>query len=190
MMKKIVSLLIISLWLNSCKNPGEPVSSSVSQKNISEVTIKKEDQRSHISSSALIDSKHKEDLDIKKLKQIIWQELKDFKTFKVYMKTKKFTIWIDQIEDGSYRYASWSKSKTIDEKPDIIIKNGSVTYEGSARNHWYTFKNADVKYICDINVLGKANDEAFLIVQRGETTILNQTAKIISPLRSLYPKKM
>ena len=25
MMKKIVSLLIISLWLNSCKNPGEPV---------------------------------------------------------------------------------------------------------------------------------------------------------------------
>ena len=76
------------------------------------------------------------------------------------MKTNKFTIWIDQIEDGSYRYASWSKSKTINEKPDIIIKNGSVTYEGSARNHWYTFKNADVKYICDINVLGKANDEA------------------------------
>ena len=81
-MKKIVSLLIISLWLNSCKNPGEPVSSSVSQKNISEVTIKKEDQRSHISSSALIDSKHKEDLDIKKLKQIIWQELKDLNHLK------------------------------------------------------------------------------------------------------------
>ena len=189
MMKKIVSLLIISLWLNSCKNPGEPVSSTVSQKNTSEVTIKKEDQRSHISSSALIDSKHKEDLDIKKLKQIIWQELKDFKTFKVCMKTKKFTIWIDQIEDGSYRYASWSKSKTIDEKPDIIIKNGSVTYEGSARNHWYTFKNADVKYICDINVLGKANDEAFLIVQLGETTILNQTAKIISPFTKFIPKE-
>ena len=83
MMKKIVSLLIISLWLNSCKNTGEPVSSTVSQKNTSEVTINKEGQRSHISSSALIDSKHKEDLDIKKLKQIIWQELKDFKTFKV-----------------------------------------------------------------------------------------------------------
>ena len=46
------------------------------------------------------------------------------------------------MEDGSYRYASWSKSKTIDQKPDLILKNGEVTYEGSARNHCYTFKNA------------------------------------------------
>ena len=104
------------------------------------------------------------------------------------MKTKKFNIWIDQMDDGNYRYASWSKSKTIDEKPDIILKNGSVTYEGSARNHWYTFKNGDVKYICDINVLGKAYDEAFLIVQRGETIILNQSAKIISPFTKFIPK--
>ena len=41
--------------------------------------------------------------------------ISDFKTFKVYMKTKKFNIWIDQMDDGSYRYASWSKSKTIDD---------------------------------------------------------------------------
>ena len=68
---------------------------------------------------------------------------------------------------------------------NIIIKNELLTKV--QLNHWYTFKNADVKYICDINVLGKANDEAFLIVQRGETTILNQ--KLYLLLRSLYPKK-
>ena len=161
-MKKIINLLIISLLLNSCNHPDEYLNSNVSQENRTDIKIQGEGEKNHTSSKALNDSNYKEDLDINKLKEIIWQELKDFKTFKVYMKTKKFNIWIDQMDDGSYRYASWSKSKKIDEKPDIILKNGSVTYEGSARNHWYTFKNADVKYICDINVLGKAYDEAFL----------------------------
>ena len=188
-MKKIISLLIISLLLNSCNHADEYVNSTVSQENRTEIKIQEKGEKNHTSSKVLNGSYHKEDLDINKLKEIIWQELKDFKTFKVYMKTKKFNIWIDQMDDGSYRYASWSKSKTIDEKPDIILKNGSVTYEGSARNHWYTFKNADVKYICDINVLGKLKDDAFLIVQRGETTILNESAKLISPFTKFIPKK-
>ena len=106
-MKKIISLLIISLLLNSCNHPDEHVNSTVSLENKSEITIQEEGEKNHTSSKALNDSNYKEDLDINKLKEIIWQELKDFKTFKVYMRTKKFNIWIDQMDDGSYRYASW-----------------------------------------------------------------------------------
>ena len=128
-----------------------------------------------------ISEKNKENIDIERLRNIIWKDLENFKSFKVYMQTSKFNVWVDQMEDGSYRYASWSKSKTIDQKPDLILKNGEVTFEGSARNHWYTFKNVDTKYICDINVLGKTNDDAFLIVKQGEKTLLNQPAEFLSP---------
>ena len=189
-MKKIISLLIISSLFNSCETSNKPVTNS-SQDLRNEISNeeKEEFQRIHtVSEEPYISEKNKENIDVERLRNIIWKDLKNFKSFKVYMQTSKFNVWVDQMEDGSYRYASWSKSKTIDQKPDLILKNGEVTFEGSARNHWYTFKNVDTKYICDINVLGKTNDDAFLIVKQGEKTLLNQPAEFLSPFTKFIPK--
>ena len=46
-MKKIISLLIISLLLNSCNHPEEHVNSTVSQENTSEITIQEEGKKNH-----------------------------------------------------------------------------------------------------------------------------------------------
>ena len=49
-------------------------------------------------------------------------------------------------------------------------------------------KNVDTEYICDINVLGKTNDDAFLIVKQGEKALLNQPAEFLSPFTKFIPK--
>ena len=194
-MNKSISLLIISLLFISCETPKKSESANNYQDFPNEPSNEKKEefQKTHtvtgepyVSKKSI--KKYKEDIDQEKLKSIVWKDLKNFKNFKVYMQTSRFNIWIDQMEDGTYRYASWSKSKTINQKPDLILENGEVTYEGSARNHWYTFKNADTKYICDINVLGKTSDDAFLIVKQGEKTVLDQSAKFLSPFTKFIPK--
>ena len=181
-MKKIIFPFIISLLFNSCESPNDSDETKISQESVNETTIetKEEDIETHTIS---------EDLKIQKIKNLVWSDLKNFKVLKLYMRTSKFKVWVDQMEDGSFRYASWSKSKTIDEKPDLILKNGEVTYEGSGGNHWYTFTNVDTKYICDINKLGKTNDDAFLIVKQGGKTIIDQPAKFISPFTKFIPKR-
>lgn len=45
--------------------------------------------------------------------------------------TEKFTIRIDELDDGHYRYASWAKGKTLADKPDLVLKNGTVRVEGT-----------------------------------------------------------
>ena len=194
-MNKSISLLIISLLFISCETPKKSESANSYQDFPNEPSNEKKEefQKTHtvtgepyVSKKSI--KKYKEDIDQEKLKNIVWKDLKNFKNFKIYMQTSKFNIWIDQMEDGTYRYASWSKSKTINQKPDLILENGEVTYEGSARNHWYTFKNTDTKYICDINVLGKTSDDAFLIVKQGEKIVLDQSAKFLSPFTKFIPK--
>ena len=128
-MKKIISLLIISSLFNSCETSNKPITNS-SQDLRDEISNedKEEFQSTHtVLEEPYISEKNKENIDIERLRNIIWKDLKNFKSFKVYMQTSKFKVWIDQMEDGSYRYASWSKSKTIDQKPDLILKNGEVT---------------------------------------------------------------
>ena len=190
-MKKIISLLIISSLFNSCETSNKPIT-NCSQDLRDEISNedKEEFQRIHtVLEEPYISEKNKENIDIERLRNIIWKDLKNFKSFKVYMQTSKFNVWVDQMEDGSYRYASWSKSKTIDQKPDLILKNGEVTFGGSARNHWYTFKNVDTEYICDINVLGKTNDDAFLIVKQGRKNFIEPTCRIFISIYKFIPKK-
>jgi hypothetical protein len=69
------------------------------------------------------------------------------------METKKFKILLDYISEDSIRYACWSKDKNISEKPDLILKNGVLKYDGTGGNHSYFFKNYNYTYQCVINVL-------------------------------------
>lgn len=161
-MKRFFLFSLLAVFINSCQSSTktkEPIIEEV--KNEVKLDLK-------INEKKELKTTLKEDLDLNGLRQIIWKDLKDFKQFKVYMQTEKFKIWIDQMEDGSYRYASWSISKSVDLEPDLILKNGTVNYEGSGGNHWYEFKNANTIYICDINVLGKSSNDAFLVVKQGD----------------------
>lgn len=50
--------------------------------------------------------------------------------------TENFRIRIDDMGDHNYRYSSWDIKKSIKDKPDLILKNGDVVFEGSGGNHY------------------------------------------------------
>ena len=183
MVKKFIILFILSFFINSCQN-SEEKPNTVNTTKQQNVQPKENEKQENI--QLILEEK----INLDTLRKLVYKDLKDFKTIKVYMQTSKFKIWIDQMEDGSYRYASWPKSKTIDSSPDLILKNGAVNYEGSSGNHGYEFKNANTKYICNINVLGKSSDDAFLVVKQGDKIIIDQSATFISPFSKVISKEV
>jgi len=62
--------------------------------------------------------------------------------------TEKHTILITQDEAKTYHYRSWNLPKKISEKPDVDIKKGTSTYEGTGvcGYHLFKFKSGKVKY--------------------------------------------
>jgi hypothetical protein len=71
------------------------------------------------------------------------------------LKTKKFIIRIDELENYNYRYASWPINKPMSDKPDLVILKGDVIFEGSGGNHYYEFKNGGYTYQCSIIIMGE-----------------------------------
>ena len=188
-MKIFIFLILFASFTISCQSPNttkDPISKEVQNDIKSAPEVNEELE---VNEEEELKTTLKEEFDLNELKKIVWKDLKDFKQFKVYMQTEKFKVWIDQMEDGSFRYASWPKSKSVDLEPDLILKNGTVKYEGSGGNHWYEFKNANTTYVCDMNVLGKSSDDAFLIVKLGEKIIVDQSARFISPFSKVISKE-
>lgn len=112
----------------------------------------------------------------------VHESLKEFTRPGLIMETKKFRVRIDEMADGTYRYASWPINSKMSDKPDLILKNGVLDFQGSGGNHDYTFTNKEYKYVCDIIVLGKDDSPpARLIVLKEKKEILNQEASIIRP---------
>lgn len=64
----------------------------------------------------------------------------------IYAEDKKFTIKVDRLIDGTFQYTSWNKSKTVSDKPDLILNKGIAQQQGSAGGYHYIFKNNEWKY--------------------------------------------
>ncbi len=54
---------------------------------------------------------------------------------------------IDQLDDNTYRYASWRKGKNESPKPNLILYNGKMEIQGSRDNHTFTFVSGRYKYM-------------------------------------------
>jgi len=68
----------------------------------------------------------------------------------------------------------------MNEKPDLVMKNGNWIPEGSGGNHAYEFINGNYKYVCYINTLGAdETPPATLTVYQNRTKILAQSAQIV-----------
>jgi len=72
-------------------------------------------------------------------------------------RTKDFRIRIDRITDDKYRYAVWPAQKEPSEKPDLVLNNGKVIFDGSGGNHHYDFKNGAYLYRCLVNEIGASD---------------------------------
>lgn len=69
--------------------------------------------------------------------------------------TAKYRIRIDRITDDKFRYAVWPIQKKTSETPDLVLRNGTVTFDGSGGNHHYDFESGEFRYRCFVWVIGE-----------------------------------
>jgi len=78
-----------------------------------------------------------------------------------------------------FRYASWKLQQSMSEKPELVILNGKVEFDGSDGNHSFIFKTDEYIYECGIVEMGEDDaPPAYLSISKGEKEILSQNAKI------------
>ena len=116
---------------------------------------------------------------IKKQKTVIHPSLVNFKKPTYTFKTKNYLVRIDEMADGSYRYASWKKVQDITSKPDIILLNGNIEFEGTGGNHTITFKSGGITYSVYRNKLGESDADFFLTVAQDGKTLLEEEGKFV-----------
>lgn len=104
----------------------------------------------YISTKTKVLVQEKENLD----REFIHLSLKKFKQKKLVFVTSKFKIRIDKLENSGYRYSTWEKQKKQNEKPNLILRNGTREFLGSGGDHEYTFKNGKYTYVIYISVIG------------------------------------
>ena len=108
-------------------------------------------------------------------KQRLHESVKIFGEPILEWRTIRFHMRIDELGEGEYGYAAWSKNKTLDEEPDLILTNGELRMDGSGGNHHYISSNGQCKYICYVNVTGtSATPPGNLQVYRGEELLLSE----------------
>ena len=122
----------------------------------------------------------KKDL-INKEKENVHISLKTFESPTYKIKTKKYLIRIDKLSNDKYRYASWKISEKESSKPDIILKNGELEFQGSGGNHVITFSNGNYIYKVYRNIIGEENSpDITLEVEKEGQIILTEDGTIMN----------
>ncbi|ELM3748952.1 hypothetical protein ACET96_04615 [Aeromonas dhakensis] len=112
---------------------------------------------------------------IARQKSDLYPGLREYQRPELMWQTEKFTIRIDELGDGRYRYASWAKGKALSDKPDLVLKNGTVRMEGSGGNHTFQFISGPYRYECAVTVLGEQGmPPGELVVYQNEIAIMHQ----------------
>jgi hypothetical protein len=72
-------------------------------------------------------------------------------TINYICQTQTHRIVVDRVAGGVLRYRSWNKPRSITERPDLEIRKGEGTFEGTDVCAFpvYTFKNGTTVYRVD-----------------------------------------
>ena len=113
-------------------------------------------------------------------KSKLHSSLKTFKSPTYKIQTKNYLIRIDELANEKYRYASWKIGKSEASKPDLILTNGELKFDGSGGNHTITFKKGEYNYEIYRGIIGvKDVQEISLTVEQKGKTILQQDGKLL-----------
>jgi|WetSurMetagenome_2_1015567.scaffolds.fasta_scaffold258519_1 hypothetical protein len=92
-------------------------------------------------------------------RSLIHPSVKNWKKNMMVCKSDKFIIRIDLMDDLTLRYASWSIPKSISDKPDLVLFNGTEEFHGTRGGVTYTFQNSKWKYVIDrVDICEKGED--------------------------------
>lgn len=108
-------------------------------------------------------------------KENLHNSLKTFESPTYKIKTKNYLIRIDELTNNKYRYASWKISDKETSKPDIILNDGELEFEGSGGNHVITFVQGKYTYKVYRNIIGEeSTPDITLEIEKNGKTILSE----------------
>lgn len=118
---------------------------------------------------------------IKEQKNALHPSLKNYVAPVLEWETSKFRIRIDDLGNQTFRYAAWPLDKKSNEKPDLVLLNGKVTFEGSGGNHFYTFSKGKYQYQCDLYVIGESSmpPGSLSVYKEGKLILNDEVIKVL-----------
>ena len=117
---------------------------------------------------------------LKKDKVQLHSSLQKFQSPTYKLRTKNYLIRIDKLADYKYRFASWKIGGEEWQKPDIVLNNGQIEYQGSAGNEIFTFINENYTYKIHRNILSfVASSDFTLKVTKNGMLILSEDGILI-----------
>lgn len=70
----------------------------------------------------------------------------------VKAENKKFIIKVDRLKDGTIRYMSWNKPKTVNDRPSLVLYDGEIENQNKYGFGFdYRFLNGEYLYIIENN---------------------------------------
>ncbi len=105
----------------------------------------------------------------------VHESLKKYESGVFTLETEKFRVRVDELKDGTLRYAAWYVSASMLDKPNIILNNGVRVSDGADGSHWFKFTNGSYIYLCIIYTDNKPyKPPAELVVLRREREIVEE----------------
>ena len=118
---------------------------------------------------------------IQQQKTKLHPSLRNFTQPIMTFQTTQYLVRIDELASGKYRYSSWKKAHAQSTRPDLVLNNGEVTFEGTGGNHVYHFKSGVYTYSVDRNLMGATeSSEVNLNVTKHHKTLINQSGHILN----------
>lgn len=117
---------------------------------------------------------------IAKDKEQLHPSLKTFENPEYRILTANYLVRIDELSNGKYRYASWKKGANESSKPDLILSNGKLEFEGSGGNHVITFVSGNYIYKIYRNILGERDSpDITLEIEKNGKAILTEGGSLV-----------
>lgn len=127
-----------------------------------------------INAQTPVETKLKAEL-IAKQQTALHASVSEFVSPELAWQTAKFTIRVDNMGNGQYRYAAWAKGKPLSDKPDLVLNKGKLVFDGSGGNHSFQFRSGPYQYHCYVTVLGGSDSPlGELVVFKNDQEILTQ----------------
>ena len=164
MNKFTIITLLFSLSLISCDNSTQKAKSTDKESVSKEVKLE-------IDNSDYLEDKNTTDSEFKlEVERNIVQGEND-----------KFLIRVDRLSNENLIYRSWSKPKTIDDKPDLKLENGIIDKQGTGGGYHFIFRNGDWEYIVEDNQMGESEESIGLFLR----LLQNDVEKLYSKLNDI-----
>lgn len=110
---------------------------------------------------------------IEQQKKALHPSIQKYLKPKLMWQTASHIIRIDEVTEDNFRLVMWDKAQTTQDKPEVIIEQGRLSFDGSGGNHFYTFNRDQHRYVCQVIVLGADDTPAgtFQVYKNNQLTL-------------------